>query len=252
MIKVTVIPSGPCLTLEQRQQIEDCAERQAADCNPKFCNDEVTETAECPDGSIYSYTLPAGEICAGSQQEANVAAFSMAKQRALERIICTDGGDGLGNNRFGCCLGVAFDGNILLPVDRSPYAWSFLGGPPTGVFDALTDYRNYHINYSGTPTVSGDFTEAYEVTAADGSKLTFYARFYVLDIVPHTLPAGTVSVGYLFAVTVPGVPDGSTFLIELVGGALPPGLTIDPEGVISGTPTLAGTYSFTLRATMST
>ncbi len=43
-----------------------------------------------------------------------------------------------------------------------------------------------------------------------------------------------------------GVPQ---FIWTIVTGALPPGLSLSPDGVISGTPTAAGLFSFTVQAT---
>jgi hypothetical protein len=36
---------------------------------------------------------------------------------------------------------------------------------------------------------------------------------------------------------------------SLSGGALPTGLTLNPDGTITGTPTTAGTFDFTVKAT---
>lgn len=60
------------------------------------------------------------------------------------------------------------------------------------------------------------------------------------------VPPGTVGATYSLAMT-SNVPDAKTW--SIAAGALPPGLSIGrSDGVISGTPTTAGTYSFTVLA----
>jgi hypothetical protein len=66
------------------------------------------------------------------------------------------------------------------------------------------------------------------------------------------LPNGTVGNAYAASiVTSGGIPP---YQWVLGGGTLPPGLTIDPpgHGIITGTPTTAGTYSFYVLTTDST
>jgi hypothetical protein len=38
--------------------------------------------------------------------------------------------------------------------------------------------------------------------------------------------------------------------VTLTGGALPPGLSISSSGLITGVPTLPGTFSFTVKTTV--
>ncbi|HEU5469157.1 MAG TPA: ExeM/NucH family extracellular endonuclease [Actinophytocola sp.] len=59
-----------------------------------------------------------------------------------------------------------------------------------------------------------------------------------------TPPAGTAGTPYSFAFT---TSPGAT--VTTVSGTLPPGLTLAPDGTISGTPTTAGQFPFTVRAT---
>jgi uncharacterized repeat protein (TIGR01451 family) len=58
-------------------------------------------------------------------------------------------------------------------------------------------------------------------------------------------PAGVVGAPYSYAFAVGGTPAPN---VSVVGGALPPGLTLSNAGVLSGTPTAAGSYAFDLRA----
>ena len=64
---------------------------------------------------------------------------------------------------------------------------------------------------------------------------------------PTTLPSPTVGVAYTQALTATGGVGPHTF--SVTAGTLPAGMTLSPAGVLSGTPTTAGTTVFSLRVT---
>jgi hypothetical protein len=68
-----------------------------------------------------------------------------------------------------------------------------------------------------------------------------------ITVNPFTLPAGQVGAPYNQAITQTGGVAPVTF--SLSEGAAPNGLTLSPQGVLSGTPTVAGLSSITVRAT---
>jgi hypothetical protein len=112
------------------------------------------------------------------------------------------------------------------------------------LFD-LTSQATYTIspdgscwNYICGPSAGGDHT----VTATWGTlsgSLTMRADGPVPTIAP-TLPSGQVGVAYSAAVL--SFQDASTTVDP--GSDLPPGLTLSEDGVLSGTPTTAGSYTF--------
>lgn len=61
----------------------------------------------------------------------------------------------------------------------------------------------------------------------------------------QTAPPGTTGAAYSYTFVASGSPTYSLF----AGGTLPPGLTLSPAGVLSGTPTTANSYVFTVVAT---
>ena len=72
--------------------------------------------------------------------------------------------------------------------------------------------------------------------------------FNLPNITTTTLPGGTVGQAYSQTVVATGGIGALTWSIS--AGTLPPGLNINPiDGVISGTPTNAGTANFTVRVT---
>ena len=71
-----------------------------------------------------------------------------------------------------------------------------------------------------------------------------------LTISPATLPAGNVNTAYSATVTATGGTGAITYTVS--AGTLPPGLAPNSgTGVLSGKPTTAGTYNFTITATDS-
>jgi len=66
-----------------------------------------------------------------------------------------------------------------------------------------------------------------------------------LPTVSGTPPAGGVGEPYSFPFTTTGLPAST---VSAPPEDLPPGLTLSPAGVLAGTPTVAGSYAFTVTA----
>jgi len=105
---------------------------------------------------------------------------------------------------------------------------------------------------SGIPTVNG--TSIFTITATDSLSNTG-AKGYVLAvrgliISPSTLPAAPINNEYNQTITTSGGIAPYSYTIS--SGSLPPGLSLnETTGVISGIPTTANTYNFTITATDS-
>jgi hypothetical protein len=103
---------------------------------------------------------------------------------------------------------------------------------------------------SGMATAAGTYNFTVQATAAGGCSGT---RAYTLTVTcpavtlsPTSLPAGTVNTAYEQSLS--ATPAGN-YSFARTGGSLPPGLTLSAAGVLSGTPTTAGSYTFTVTAT---
>jgi LPXTG-motif cell wall-anchored protein len=107
---------------------------------------------------------------------------------------------------------------------------------------------------SGGPTTSGTFTVEVTATNADGTDVETYtveiAPAPPIEIAPTftttILPAGAVGTPYTATVVAAGTP---TPTFSATG--LPPGLTMDASGVISGTPTTSGSFAIEVTASNS-
>jgi uncharacterized protein YhjY with autotransporter beta-barrel domain len=107
---------------------------------------------------------------------------------------------------------------------------------------------------SGTPTVAGNFTFSIRATDSTTGTAATVTNAYTLalsaptiTINPATLQAGVFSVPYNQTLTATGGTAPYTFAVSV--GALPAGVTLSSAGVLSGTPTVSGTFAFTVRAT---
>lgn len=134
-----------------------------------------------------------------------------------------------------------------------PLTWSIDSGAlPAGV--SLVRFGDLR----GTPTAAGNFTFTVRVTdSSPGPDGPFSAlQTYNLTIAPptivvspSTLPNATVGRDHFQALTVSG--GTAPYSFSLADGSLPAGLAISSDGMLSGTPTSAGTFNFSIKVTDS-
>jgi uncharacterized protein YhjY with autotransporter beta-barrel domain len=130
-----------------------------------------------------------------------------------------------------------------------PYTFSVSSGSlPTGLsIDASSAV------ITGTPSAQGQFI--FTIQAIDSSGNAGSRSYAVnigasgaLTVTPPSLPNGTQGTAYSQTVSASGGNGSYTFAVST--GTLPTGLTLNGStGVISGTPTIGGSYSFTIMAT---
>ena len=131
----------------------------------------------------------------------------------------------------------------------TPYSWSItLGSLPAGL--TLTSSTGA---ISGTPTTAGTsnftvrLTDANSQTASKALGITINPA-NTPTITTASLPSGTVNVSYSTTLAASGGVTPYSWSITV--GSLPAGLTLTSStGVISGTPTTAGTSNFTVQVT---
>lgn len=113
------------------------------------------------------------------------------------------------------------------------------GGPGSGAgrlcsfFDVFFEIST---DYGGTwnPAIHGCFTLSLNYTCP------------TIALLPGQLPDGDVTAAYLQTITASG--GTSPYTVAVSSGSLPPGVTLGTDGTLSGTPTKAGIYTFTVEA----
>ncbi|UKJ09251.1 putative Ig domain-containing protein [Solitalea lacus] len=140
----------------------------------------------------------------------------------------------------------AYSKSITASGGTSPYTYSVTTGAlPAGLSLSSSG------TLSGTPTAGGTFN--FTVKATDAGSFTGTTAYTLtvnaptITITPTSLTAGMVGSVYNQSITVSGGTAPYTYSIS--AGSLPDGLTLSPDGTLSGTPTTTGTFNFTLKAT---
>ena len=164
-----------------------------------------------------------------------------------------------------CCTTLAPDvgqsvaKNLFLTGGAAPYTWSVASGqlPPGLTLQTFSDPRDANNELVGTPTTAGTYTFTMRVTDYQGDQATqqFTATINPPLQITSTMPAGTVGVAYSQDLIAQGGVPPYTWSI-FANDPLPPGLSLgttapDFNNVLTGTPTQAGTFSFTIQVTDS-
>jgi hypothetical protein len=144
-------------------------------------------------------------------------------------------------------VGNAYSQTVTASGGTAPYTFSLTAGTlPNGL-----SFTSGVI--SGTPTTAG--TSTFTVTATDANGCTGLQAYTIainvatcptITLTPPPLSSGTIGTSYNQTITASGGTAPYTF--NLTAGTLPNGLSF-ANGVISGTPTKAGTFTFTVTAT---
>ena len=143
---------------------------------------------------------------------------------------------------------VAYSRTVTASGGTAPYTYAVTAGAlPAGLTlstgGALT----------GTPTVNGSFSVTITATDSQGYSgsraYTLVIAVPAIALAPNTLPSGRQNVAYSRTITASGGTAPYTYAVT--AGALPAGLTLSAGGTLAGTPTVNGSFTFTVTATDS-
>jgi hypothetical protein len=146
----------------------------------------------------------------------------------------------------GAVVGTAYTDTLTAAGGTTPYTWSVNAGSlPPGI--TLTSAGVL----KGTPTAAGSYPFSVNVVDANNGIATTSITLLVAASLSLSFPAppsGTVGIAYTDTLTATG---GTTpYSWSVSAGTLPAGITLNAStGVLAGTPSAAGTSSFTIKVT---
>jgi hypothetical protein len=147
-------------------------------------------------------------------------------------------------------IDTAYLQTLMASGGASPYVWSVVSGAlPTGLTVSAAGV------ISGTPTTIGISTFTVQVSDSASAKAT---QTFTIAITNGILTITTASSllpaasGLAYSQTLSATGGVIPYSWSLISGSLPSGLTLSAAGAITGTPTLAGVYSFGVTVTDNT
>jgi hypothetical protein len=146
-------------------------------------------------------------------------------------------------------VGAAYSQLNTVGGGKSPFTYNVtVGAVPAGTTLGTTTGT-----VAGTPTTSGPFSYTVQVTDADGFTATAQTTGTIATAVTLTAtPSASTEVGTTYSQTNVAGGGVSPYTYALSAGTLPNGTTLSAtSGTVSGTPTVSGAFSYTIKATDS-
>jgi hypothetical protein len=131
------------------------------------------------------------------------------------------------------------------------YFWEITEGAlPPGLSLSVEDLTDDDVLLTGIPEVAGSFTFVLQVEDTDGNRASREFTLQVLAATRVVIQSPTLApglAGAAYSTQLRSCPASPTTW-SVVGGTLPPGLTLSANGQLTGTPTSSDTAIVTIRA----
>jgi hypothetical protein len=184
-----------------------------------------------------TFTVRAAD--SGSPQQTQMQALSLVVNAAPLAITTTS----LPNAE----IGTVYSANVTSSGGTGSITWSLVGSLPVGL--SLNTATGA---ITGTPTTTGTVSFSIKATDSGSPQQTQTANLSIvvyaqLTITTSSLPNGATGSSYSTQLQSTGGSGSITWSLQ-AGSSLPAGLTLSNSGLISGTPSVAGTTGFYVQA----
>ena len=200
--------------------------------------------------ATYSFTIKVTGCGGGTSQKSYKVAIQAATSSGIA-ITTTSVPNGT--------VGTVYSAVVKASGGCTPYKWAIASGSlPAGV-TAKASSTTTSLTLTGTPTTAASYSFVVKVTGCGGgtSQMSFKVTIQAatsggIGITTISVPNGTVGTAYSAAVKASG---GCTpYKWAIAAGTLPAGITAKTSSTttslnLTGTPTAAATYSFTVKVT---
>jgi hypothetical protein len=210
-----------------------------------FFNAQQSCGAKCPDGNTFTYTVGAGRFTGLTQAAANQSAYSAACQLAQQHKLC------LSSLPEAICYDVSATLTIYASatLNGGTLLWELVSGQvPDGMTFNGGVLASTQVTITGTPDLVGTYNFSVRCTAQNGDHMT---KAYTLIVagITNSLPLADASEGTDYGPLQLNEIGFTGPVFTISAGALPSGMAMDSDGIISGTPSGTGDYNFTVRIT---
>ncbi len=244
----SVVPSGVNPNLDAKVSVYNSAGTLVGSADPA----SAMVSADVASGLNATYTsgaLTAGTYYVGVDGvgQGNIATTGYSDYASVGRYslsVATTAGPAVATTVLpDTVTGVGYRANLAAAGGTTPYTWSITGGSlPAG----LTLGADGALTGTPTGTANATFTVRVSDSAARTATRTFTVAAGV-SVTTQNLPEATRGTAYSTNVAAAGGTGVYTWTVS--SGSLPTGLAMSSAGVITGTPTVAQTATFTVQAT---
>jgi hypothetical protein len=148
-------------------------------------------------------------------------------------------------------MGTAYSATLKASGGTTPYSWKIASGSlPAGLsLSASSGAISGKPSSSGTSTFTAEVTDASSSTAKKSFSVAVAEGTQPLTITTTSVPNGSTNTAYSAFLYAGG---GNTpYAWEISSGSLPTGLALSSAGDITGVPTAAASFSFTVKVSDS-